>query len=517
MTFTRPSTGDLIAGISVALVAIPQSLAYAELAGLPAQIGLYASALPSLLAAAFVSSRYLQTGPVALTSLLTFGALSGLAATESAEYVGLAALLALLVGLFRLAFGLVRLGSVAYLLSEPVLTGFTTGAAILILSSQLPRVFDLSPEGATVLHRATSALFDVGNWSWTALAFAAGTVIAIIGGRRLHRLFPGVLVAVVIGVVISSLADYSGSTVGELDGGFVSLGFDFPWDSAPKLFVPALAIALVGFAEPSSIARTFAAEERQPWDANREMVSQGVANLAAAASGAFPVGGSFSRSSLNRLAGATGPWSGAITGAIVLLALPLTPLLENLPGAILGAIVIVAVVKLIKVNDVVTLFYQSLPQAIVGVGTLAATLAFAPRVERGVLVGIGLALAVHLYRELTVTSRSSLSGQTLTVAPQGVLWFATVPSLDRIIRAEIAEHPDLHAVIIDFAGVGRLDYSGAVALKRIVNEVTSAGTTVDIVNVTPGAAQAANIHLADCLVGVANGSNTEPLEQPTTR
>lgn len=496
MHLTRPSTGDVVAGLSVALVAIPQSLAYAELAGLPAHIGLFASALPPLLAAAFVSSRFLQTGPVALTSLLTFGALSGLAVAESPEYVALAGLLAILVGALRLLFGLVRLGRVAYLLSEPVLTGFTTGAAILILSSQLPRVFDLDPEGNNVLGRAATAVTSPADWNWSAVGFAAATAAIIIGGRRIHRLFPGVLVAVVAGVLLSSFVGYSGSTVGELEGGFVSLGFDFPWGSAGQLFVPALAIALVGFAEPASIARTFAAEEREAWDANREMVSQGVANLAAGVSGAFPVGGSFSRSSLNRLAGATSPWSGAITGALVLLALPLTPLLKNLPGAILGAIVVVAVIKLVKIGELVELFYQSLPQAAVGVGTLAATLAFAPRVERGVLVGIGLALAVHLYRELTVTVTSELDDDTLTVAPQGVLWFASVPQIDRLIRTEISEQPDLRFVIIDLGGVGRLDFSGAAALARIVNEVTAAGTSVDIVNVPPGAAQAASVHLS---------------------
>ena len=139
MRLTQPSTGDIVAGVSVALVALPQSLAYAELAGMPPQYGLFASALPSLLAALFVSSRYLQTGPVALTALLTFGALEGLAQPASAQYIEMAALLALLVGILRVVLGFIRLGSVAYLLSEPVLAGFTTGAAILIVSSQIPR------------------------------------------------------------------------------------------------------------------------------------------------------------------------------------------------------------------------------------------------------------------------------------------------------------------------------------------------------------------------------------------
>lgn len=495
----KPSAGDLVAGISVALVALPQSLAYAEIAGMPPQYGLFASALPPILAALFVSSRYLQTGPVALTALLAFGALEPLAEPSSGEYIQLAALLALLVGAFRVALGLLRLGGVAYLLSEPVLTGFTTGAAILILSSQLPKVFDVRTDGDGVLPDAIQALSSPDEWQWGAIGFAALTLVLMFGGRRLHTLFPGVLVAVIVGVIVSGAADYSGSVVGDLDGGFVSLSLDFPWNRAGDLVVPALVIALVGFAEPSSIARTFAAEERDPWDANREMVSQGVANLASAISGAFPVGGSFSRSSLNRLAGATSAWAGAITGAFVLLALPLTPLLENLPNAILGAIVFGAVIKLVAIRDLMRLGRANLLQALVGLGTLAATLFSAPRVERGVIVGVGLALAAHLYRELKVTTPSVRDGDVLTVAPEGVLWFATIPSLERLIRRAIAEHPDLDTVVLDLGGVGRLDYSAAAALRRIVEEIGEADNdvAVEIVNIRQGAARGAALHLED--------------------
>ena len=484
-TMPKPSTGDLVAGISVALVALPQSLAYAEIAGMPPQYGLFASALPPILAALFVSSRYLQTGPVALTALLAFGALEPLSTPGSPEYIALAALLALLVGVFRILLGLLRLGGVAYLLSEPVLTGFTTAAAILILSSQLPKVFDVSTDGDGVLADALQALTSTGEWQWPAIGFAAMTLVLMFGGRRLHTLFPGVLVAVVVGVIVSGSVDYDGSTVGEPNE-----GDDERWKCE---------IALVGFAEPSSIARTFAAQGRERWDANREMVSQGVANLAAAVSGAFPVGGSFSRSSLNKLAGATSAWAGAITGAFVLLALPLTPLLETLPNAVLGAIVVGAVAKLIRFDDLWALLRANRVQALVGVGTLTATLASAPRVERGVMVGVGLALLAHLYRELSVTTPSVREGNTLTVAPEGVLWFATIPSVERLIRAAIADEHDLDTVVLDLAGVGRMDFSAAAALRRIVEEIGDYenDVTVEIVNVRQGAARGAAAHLVD--------------------
>ena len=492
-----PSNGDWVAGISVALIALPQSLAYAELAGLPPQYGLFASALPPLLAAIFVSSPYLQTGPVALTSLLTFGALEGLAATGSDNYIELAALLALLVGAMRVILGVLRLGRLAYLLSEPVLLGFTTGAAILIIASQLPKVFDVAPKGDGVLEDAFEVLTSPGDWSWQALGFAAATLALIFGGRAIHKLFPGVLLAVVGGVLVSAATGYSGSTVGELDAGFLSLTIEFPWRSIDDLLLPAFAIALVGFAEPSSIARTFAAEERLPWNANREMISQGVANLASAFSGAFPVGGSFSRSSLNRLAGATSRWAGAITGAFVLLALPLVGLLEDLPRAILGAIVFGAVVKLIEIGGLLELVGQSRTQAVIGIGTMVATLASSPRVERGVLIGIGLAIAGHLWRELNITIDAERVGETLTVQPRGVLWFATVPQMERLIRAEVAEHEELTTVVVDLVGVGRLDYTGAASLSRVLAEFGHAGLQVEIVNISPGTARAAGVHLSD--------------------
>ena len=491
---SRPSTGDLIAGVSVALVAIPQSLAYAELAGLPPQYGLYATALPSLLAALFVSSRYLQTGPVALTALLTFGALSGVAEPGEADYIRSAAMLALLVGLMRLLLGVVRMGRVAYLLSEPVVTGFTAGAAVVIIASQLPKIFDVDPSGE-VLAAAVRALGQPEEWRWSAIAFAVGTVAMMLGGRRLHRLFPGVLVAVIAGVVVAGVGGYGGSKVGDLDGGFIPLSLDFSWSAAPSLLLPAAVIALVGFAEPAAIARTFAAADRLPWNANREMVSQGVANLASAVSGAFPVGGSFSRSSLNRLAGATSAWSGAITGAFVLVVLPLTPLLEDLPTAVLGVIVIVVVVRLVDVKEMARLPRGSFPQALVGAGTTFATIALAPRVERGVLVGIGLAVAVHLYRELQVAAPGERDGDTLTVRPNGVMWFATVPQVERLVREELAAERNLTAVVVDLAGVGRLDYSGAVALRRIVERISAGGVAVSVVGIPPSASGAVRAEL----------------------
>ncbi len=192
----KPSLGDLLAGISVALLALPQGLAYAELAGLPVQHGLYAAALPSLLAALFASSPYLQTGPVALTALLTYGALQGIAEPQTSSYVEVAALLAFLVGAIRLFLGCIKMGKIAKLLTDPVILGFTSGAAILIVFSQLPKSLGVTTANTGVVSSGWEALTSVNQWNSSAIIFSIGTIFVIFGGRVLHRLFPGVLLAV---------------------------------------------------------------------------------------------------------------------------------------------------------------------------------------------------------------------------------------------------------------------------------------------------------------------------------
>lgn len=395
-----PTTGDLFAGITVALVLLPQSLAYAEIAGVPPAIGLAAAALPPLVAAFFASSPFLQTGPVALTSLLTFGALETMAATGSTEYVALAALLALIVGVVRVALGLVRGGIVAYVMTDSTVLGFTSAAAILIIGSQVPTMFGTTRGDRGVLEAAAETIVDSSVWSSTSVVLALITIVVVIASPRIHPLFPGVLIVVVGGVAWSRFIDYGGQTIGELPGGFVSLSLDLPWDSAGSLILPGIIIALVGYAEPASIARTFAAEEKVPWNSTKELVSQGVANLASGLAGGFPVGGSFSRSALNHLAGARSVWAGGLTGLIILILQPASPLLEPLPRSVLGAIVFASVFKLVKIRRMIDLISDDLLHSVVAWGTFAATLAVAPRVERGVLFGIGLSMCAFTFRHI---------------------------------------------------------------------------------------------------------------------
>jgi SulP family sulfate permease len=231
-------------------------------------------------------------------------------------------------------------------------------------------------------------------------------------------------------------------------------------------------IALVGFAEPAAIARTYAAADRLRWDPNRELLSQGVANLASGLAGGFPVGGSFSRTSLNRLAGGRSRWSGAVTGLVVLAFLPAAGILEPLPRAVLGATVIVAVTSLVRLKPLVDLVRISKPQAVVGWSTFAATLILSPRIDEAVILGVGAGIAVHLWRELEVVVSTSL---------EGVLYFASAAALEDALVGELAAHPSARRLHLDLGSLGRIDYTGALALKELLREAEAAGLEIAFV------------------------------------
>jgi sulfate permease, SulP family len=483
---SRPLTRDALAGATVALVLIPQALAYAGVAGVPPVAGLYAAALPLLAAALFASSPYLQTGPVALTSLLTFGALSGRAPLGSEAYLELAMLLALVVGVVRVLIGLLRAGVVAHLMSEPMLMGFVPAAAVLIVASQLPAALGAPADGA-VLGRAVRALIHPADWDPAALALAGGALVVVAGGRWLHRFFPGVLVALVGGLAAGTLAGDPAATVGPIPSGFPELGLDLPYGELPALLVPGAVIALVGFAEAASVARTYATRERRRWSADREFIGQGAANLAAAVSGGYPVGGSLSRTALNHSAGAASRRAGAITGLVVLAFLPFAGVIEPLPQAVLAAIVIGAVLGLVRLRRLVALWRISRPQFAIAWTTFALTLVLAPRIELAVVTGVTLSIAVHLVRELALRLEVSVEGDTLEVRPAGVLWFATAADLHERLIDLLERNPGAARLRLALDGLGRIDLTGAMTLGHVLDDVRDAGMTIEVTGVPPQA------------------------------
>ena len=470
--------GDLVAGVSVAAIAIPQSLAYAEIAGMPVHIGLYAAAIPPIIAAFFASSRYLQTGPVAMTGLLTFGALATLQTPGTPAYVEAGILLALIVGIVRVLLGVMNAGILAYLMSQPVLLGFSSAAAILIVASQMELVLGLPQTEGPLLERAASALaLRTAEWNTTAIGVAVVAGCIVVFGKKVHRLFPAILIAVVLGVLVNYFAKLPVETVGTIPEGLPSLSFAIPWDLGPRLLIPGIVIAVVGFAEPAAIARTLAAQDRRAWDPDREFLSQGVANVASALVGSFPVGGSFSRSAVAKLAGAQSRFTGLIGGIIVFGFLPFAGLLESLPRAVLGAIVIVATVRLIKLRALFRMIRVTWGQSLVAWATFFATLVFAPRVDLGLIIGVVLATAVHLRRESKISLETQVVDGTLELVPSGVLYFGSAPGLSQALVNQLAEHDDdsISRVVVDLSELGRVDYTGVLELKGFLDDCRTAG------------------------------------------
>jgi SulP family sulfate permease len=477
--------GDVVAGISVAVVLIPQSVAYASLAGLPPESGLLAAFAAPIAAAFFASSPYLATGPVAITSLLVLGGLTGLAASGTGEYVALAALLALFVGLIRLVLGLTRGGVLAYLMSQPVLAAFTAAAALLILLSQIPAAVGLTADSDRPGVAAFNALTDPGSWNASAVVFSVVTVVAMLVVRRLPATFPIVPIIVVVATVVASSTGLGGATVGVVTVQGIPSPAELPWQDWLDLVVPALIIAFVGFAEPAAISRKLAAEDRQHWNADRELVSQGMANLAAGLAGGYAVGGSFSRSTLNRLAGARTRWSGLVSGLVVLAFLPFSELLVNLPKSVLAGIVIAAVLRLADTRPVLDFWRLGRVQFGTAAITYVAALVLAPRLDLAVVLGVGVAILVHLWRELNLQVPTDYADGVLNVRPSGVLYFASAPGLENSVNTLLADHPETRQLRVHLDGLGRLDVSGAIALRSLLQETREAGISAEVCTVPP--------------------------------
>ncbi len=468
-----------MAGISVAMVLVPQALAYATIAGVPPAYGLLAAVAAPIAGALVGSSPYLQTGPVAVTSLLTFGALSAVAEPSTARFAMLAGVLAIVVGLVRIGLGLAGAGPIAYLMSQPVVVSFTSASAVLIIGTQVPALLGVEVDAGNPLLGALQAASDPTRWSVVDLVLGATALLVMLGGRRIWALFPGALLAVLGGIVWSRWTGYEGAVVGDVAIELRGLSGVAVSDVA-ALLIPGAVIAVVGFAEPASIARRYAAMDRRPWDSNREFIGQGLANLASGVVGAFPVGGSFSRTSLNRLSGARTRWSGFLTGVTVAALLPLAFVLKPLPLSVLAGLVIGAVAMLIDVKAPGQYWRWSRPQFAVGVITGVATLALAPRVDLAVLIGVGAALAVHLWREMGVAVPASVEGDVLHLRPTGVLYFGSTPAVERTLNALIADHPDVARVVVHLDRVGRLDVTGALMLRDILEESRIAGRDLEI-------------------------------------
>lgn len=623
---------DIVAGATVAMVLIPQSMAYAQLAGLPAYYGLYAAFLPVIIGAMWGSSHQLATGPVAMVSLLTGSALAQFAAPGTEQFIALAILLALMVGVMELAMGLFRLGAIVNFLSHPVIVGFTNAAAIIIALSQFNKLLGVhSARSDRFLADVWDVLLRIGDTHLPTLAMGLLALAVMLLVRRYRLKLPSVLIAVALTTALSWAIDFernadagpadfrdpqvrnvidslialsarsavlrqeTAAKTGEIDDLTISEGNSHPrlimlnadleflrlelraveaeqrvrfaelrrlrfsrvtneagevayyltrtvqpgmttddrrwtvtaldgsririkgggevvgsipagipspvlpkfdWDTLIKLLPTALIIALVGFMEAISIAKSMATRTKQRIDPNQELVGQGLANVVGSIFQAFPVSGSFSRSAVNLAAGAASGMSSVVAGAIVLVTLLLfTPLLYHLPQAALAAIIMLAVFNLVNFPALLHAWKAHRHDGVAAVVTFIATLSFAPHLDTGILVGAALAIVLYLYR--TMRPRVAVLGRhpdgtlrdaqlfglptserLIAIRFDGSLFFANVPYFEDVILDQAAKHPQARYILIVGDAINELDASGEEMIRHLARRLQENNVTM---------------------------------------
>ncbi len=482
---------DVIAGITVALVIVPQSMAYAQLAGLPPYYGLYASFLPVMVAALFGSSRQLATGPVAIVSLLTASAMEPLAVIDPQGYLVYALVLALMVGVFQISLGLLRLGVLVDFLSHPVVTGFTNAAAIIIATSQLDKLFGILPVKGekhyeTVWNTLQAAVHST-HLPTLLIGILALTIMILL--RRFAPRLPSVLVAVAVTTTIAWWTDFSasgGKIVGQIPDGLPGLRVPvFDPLVMFDLITVAIVIALIGFVEAISVAKAIAASTRQRLDANQELVGQGLANLTAGFFQGYSVSGSFSRSAVNSSAGAITGFSSVITSLVVgVTLLWLTPLLYHFPQATLAAVIIMAVINLIKIKPIKYAWKVQRHDGIIAVVTFLSTLIWAPHLDRGIFLGVILSLGMYMFRtmrpNIALLARHpdgtlrDAEAHILQTCPNisiirldGPLIFANTGYFETKILDRVATKQELKFIIIDAESINEIDATGEEMLHEL--------------------------------------------------
>jgi len=490
--------GELMAGLAVGLMVIPQGVAYALLAGMPLVTGIYAALLPALVGALWGASLRLSVGPTALTCLLVSASLHGLATPASPEWVNLAVWLALLSGALQVVLGFARFGWLLNLVNTPVLMAFTQAAAILIVSSQLPDLLGLRLESGWLANPQILAIH------WPAVCFGLGSLALLMLARRWKPAFPSVLVLVLGSAGVAYALGFEasgGAVVGTLPAGLPSLVLpEWPgWRQLEQLIMPMLVISLVSFLETASSAKVDNERLGRPWNQNQDLIGQGLAKLAAGLCGAMPTSASFSRSALFLYTGARTGWATLFTVAVVLAGLlVLTPVLHHVPRAVLAAIVLAAVLGMLKPREFVRLWRVSRVEAVCAAATFAVTLLAAPRLYWGVLVGVLMTLSHFLYHhlhpriiELGLHADGRLRDRHLwhlpPVAPHtyalrmdAELDFAAAAEFERHVVDHLSAHPDVRHVCLMAQPINRMDATGADTLLRLTRHLHAQGIALHI-------------------------------------
>ena len=517
-TYSRATLeADLVAALIVTIMLIPQSLAYALLAGLPAEVGLYASIAPLVIYTILGTSRTLAVGPVAVASLMTAAAVGEIAAKGTPEYLGAAIALAFLSGLMLLVMGMLRMGFIASFLSHPVISGFITASGILIAASQIKHLLGIGANGKTLPDIARSLAMHIAEINLPTVAIGVTATAFLFWSRkglqpllRARGLSPrlaqlGMRTAPVIAVAVTilltwglGLENWGVRVVGDVPAGLPVPALP-PLDAGlwAQLAVPALLISIVGYVETISVAQTLAAKRRQRIDPDQELVALGGANIGAALSGGFPVTGGFARSVVNFDAGAETPAAGAFTAiGMALATLTLTPALYYLPQATLAATIVVAVLTLVDLSALRRTLSYSRGDGAAMLATILVTLIGG--VETGIGAGVGLSIALHLWR--TSRPHVAILGQVpgtehfrniarhrVTTVPEILsiridesLYFPNARFLEDLIYDRVAADPALRHVVLNCPAINFIDSSALEALEAVNQQLKDAGVCLHL-------------------------------------
>jgi len=499
--------GDLIAGLTVGAMIIPQAMAYALLAGLPPQAGLYASMVPLVVYAIFGQSRQLGVGPTAISSLLALDGVAPLAGGDPTRYAALAAMLAVMVGLMRVGLGLARLGFLVNFLSGPVISGFTSAAALVIAASQLKHVFGVTLTDSPKIH------YVIGDLAGELDGVHGGTVAVGLCGLAalvvLHRLRPGwpaALIAVVAATVAVAVLDLDAAGVAVV--GNIPRSVPVPswpsvgWDESRALLPAALAITVLGFVESIAIAKVFARRLGYSIRPNQELIAVGAATVSAGLVGGYPVSGSFSRTAVNAEAGARTMLAGVITALVVLVAVVgAAPLLRTLPKAVLAGVVVSAVAGLVDVAEARRLWsvrrsdFAVLALAFAGTLTLGVELGLAVSVAASLVLVVRQASSPHtavlgclpgttVYRNVERFPEARTRPGLVVLRFDAPIFFVNVEFFrDRIRKVERTTPGGLRALVLDASAINDVDASGVAALSDLVDDYAARGIHLQLAQV----------------------------------
>jgi sulfate permease, SulP family len=485
---------DLIAGITLFVMLVPQGMAYAMLAGLPPVMGLYASTLPLVIYAFFASSRHLSVGPTAITSLLVFSGISAVGQPGTPEYVTLVILLALMVGVFQFSFGVLRLGFIVRFISPSVLSGYTSAAAIIIALSQLKHLLGINLGNYFQVHLLLKDVGSgIGQLHWTTFFLGIGSIIFLLVVRKLSPRTPAALLLIIISIMVVyflGLNKQGVKIVGMIPSGFPSLVRPtITLQAVQQIILASLTIALLGFMESIAIGKSIADKEKYKINPNRELKALGLANMIGSFFQILPINGSFSRSAVNHQNGGATQMVSIITGVLILITLLFfTSFFYYLPNAVLAAIIIVAVYKLINIKQfkklikiksddgwswlvtfLVTLFIGI--QWGILIGAIFSFYLLLSRMFKPNIIELGYLEKDKVFRDLKRFPHAKTLDEIIIVRVDSSLHFANIYYLEEKIGHFLYEKPKVNMVIIDFSGVNDMDSSACKSLEEFKDQL----------------------------------------------